>query len=719
MVSGKAAISQVNPSTIQIQQYTANVVINWKGFSVGANELVRFLQPGAMSVAVNTVIGGSASAILGQITANGRIVLNNPAGITFGPGSVVNVGGLIATTLNMKDIDLASGRYVFQQGPGGLGTIINQGTLTAAPGGFIALSAPAVVNQGTITAQLGTVHLSSGRQLTVDFSGDGLIRFAVDGALAAQSMGADGKPLSSRVSNDGRIQADGGRVELTAKTAGDVLQSVVNNSGIIQARSLVNQGGVVRLIGGDDTTAVATASGAIRPAGAVAGAVVNSGTIDVSAAERGAAPGQVTMLGERVGQIGTIDARGADQGRGGDVAITSTERTIVFGGSTTDASGRGQADGGRVTVWSDKDTTAATGSQILARGGETGGNGGFVEVSGKESLGFAASVNTLAPLGKTGTLLLDPMNLVVSNAGVAYNPGVNNLFANNAAGTNTITPASIAAAATNITLQANTGHHHHRSHRDDGRGGDPDHAGRAQRVINNNVSTNNGAISVTANDPGAIAANRSAGAGSITMAAGTTLNAGTQSITLVTASAEHPGDITANNLTAGGGIQLTSQNAVTLNGAVNAGAGAVTINANADGAGASAFTMNAGSSITTSNASAAAVAVNVNAAAGGTGTAALRSITTGSGGTITVATNTGATPPAGPSPRRRARSSTRGRARYRSARAPRPALSARSGPISSRQRERSRPPRARAECSSRRRTAPASPPPPPARARSA
>jgi len=641
VVSGKAAIAQVNPSTIQIQQFTANVVINWKGFSVGANELVRFLQPGAMSVAVNTVIGGSASAILGQITANGRIVLNNPAGITFGPGSVVNVGGLIATTLNMKDIDLASGRYVFQQGPGGLGTIVNQGTLTAAPGGFIALSAPAVVNQGTISAQLGTVHLSSGRQLTVDFSGDGLIRFAVDGALAAQPMGADGKPLSSRVNNDGRIEADGGRVELTAKTAGDVLQSVVNNSGIIQARSLVSQGGIVRLIGGDDTTAVATASGAIRPAGTVAGSVVNSGTIDVSAAERGAAPGQVTLLGERVGQIGTIDARGADQARGGDVAITSTERTILFGGSTTDASGRGQADGGRVTVWSDKDTTAAAGSQILARGGEAGGNGGFVEVSGKESLGFAASVNTLAPLGKTGTLLLDPMNLIVANAGVAYSPGVNNLFANNPAGTNTITPASIAAAATNITLQANT----------DITITDPIamtaagatltmQAGRSA-LINNNVSTNNGAISVTANDPGAIAANRSAGAGSITMAAGTTLNAGTQSIALTSSAGGTPGDITANNLTAGSGIQLTSQNAITLNGAVNVGSGTVTINANADGAGASAFTMNAGSSITTSNATAAAVGINVNGAAGGTGTAALRSITTGSGGSITVATNTG------------------------------------------------------------------------------
>src|SRR6267378_2284003 len=104
-------------------------------------------------------------------------------------------------------------------------------------------------------------------------------------------------------------------------------------SGPTGAGSRVNQGGVVRLIGGDDATAVATASGAVRPAGVVAGAVTNSGTIDVSAAERGAAPGQVTMLGERVGQMGTIDARGADRARGGDVTITSTERTVLFGGS--------------------------------------------------------------------------------------------------------------------------------------------------------------------------------------------------------------------------------------------------------------------------------------------------------------------------------------------------------------------------------------------------
>ena len=162
------------------------------------------------------------------------------------------------------------------------------------------LAAPTVINQGTITAHLGTVELASGRQLTVDFSGDGLVRFAVDGALVGQPATTDHGAAGPRVANEGRIHADGGRVELTAKTAGDVLAGVVNNSGIIEARSLVSRGGVVRLVGGDGAVARATASGALRPGGEVRGGVANTGTIDVSAREAGAAPGQVLLVGERV-----------------------------------------------------------------------------------------------------------------------------------------------------------------------------------------------------------------------------------------------------------------------------------------------------------------------------------------------------------------------------------------------------------------------------------
>ncbi|MBI1848175.1 MAG: filamentous hemagglutinin N-terminal domain-containing protein, partial [Candidatus Rokubacteria bacterium] len=646
VAAGQAAITQTNASTLVITQLSDKAIINWRGFNIDTRELVRFLQPSAGSTALNRVNGGDPSIILGALQANGRIFLINPAGIVFGGTAKVDVGGLLATTLNMKDSDFLAGRYVFQQQAGGtLASVVNEGSITAAPGGFVVLVAPGVVNKGTITAQAGAVHLASGQQFTVDFAGDGLIKFAVDGAVSGTPVGPDGKPLDWRVSNAGKISAAGGSVTLTAKAARDVLAGVVNNSGVIEARSLVDRGGTIVLSGGDTAVAAATSAGALRPAGEVAGVVVNTGTLDVSAAEAGAAPGRVLMIGERVGQSGTIDARGASGSAGGTVIITSTDRTVLGSGSTIDVSGTGTGSAGTVRVWSDNFTAAAPGAQVLARGGESGGDGGFVEVSGRENLQFGAFVDTRAPQGKTGTLLLDPKFIVVQEAGGdAYDAGNNNLFANNTSGSTQITPSSIDASATNVVLQANT----------DITVVDPIatatagvgvtmQAGRSI-AVNADVSTNNGAISLTANDPGASLGDRDAGAGSITMAPGTTLSSGGGDITLRIGNLAGgtPGDITARTLATGGGnVLIDSRGAVALNGAVSAGAGTVTINANTAGAGASGFTMNAGSSITTTSATGSAVAINVNAAAGGTGGAALRDITTGSGGTITVATDTG------------------------------------------------------------------------------
>ncbi len=113
------------------------------------------------------------------------------------------------------------------------------------------------------------------------------------------------------------------------------------------------------------------------------------------------------------------------------MAIAATERASCLPGSAIDVSGVGEASAGRVTVWSDGETTAATGATIVARGGERGGHGGFVEVSAGEGLSFDAAV-ARAPAGAAGTLLLDPRNITVRTpSGVAYNPGVNNLFGNN------------------------------------------------------------------------------------------------------------------------------------------------------------------------------------------------------------------------------------------------------------------------------------------------
>ncbi len=145
---------------------------------------------------------------------------------------------------------------------------------------------------------------------------------------------------------------------------------------------------------------------------------------------------------------------------------------------------------------------------------------------------------------------------------------------------------------------------------------------------------------------GAVAFNSTVdGPYTLTVSAGGDVNfsgaaGGTSPLAALTVSGNN---ISTGAVTTAGQISLTAQNAVTLNGAVNAGASTVSILANQDGTGAQGFTQNAGGSITTTNNTAAAVSIIVNTASGGTGVATLGAINTGlTGGLVTVNANGGA-----------------------------------------------------------------------------
>ncbi len=648
VVGGSATINQSNSQTLNINQLTGKAIINWKGFNINVNELVKFNQPGVNSVVLNRVTGVNPSSILGRLIANGRVFIVNPNGVFFGPNSIVDVAGLLATTLNIKDSDFLADKYEFTRDLSkGASYVINQGQIKVSDNGFVFLVSAGVANQGLVIANLGKVVMGSGEKLTVDFMGDGLITFALEGKVASQIIGLDGARLDSAVANAGAIKADGGQVFLSARASSEVFSSVVNNSGVIEARSLVNRGGIIRLEGSDPVTNTG-AIGWQTNLGKVQntdGRVLNTGTLDISAREAGAAQGEVTLSGQMVGVSGSIIARGAEGAQGGRALITSSEKTVLTQDSVIDTSGLGNSSAGNIVVWSDKDTVFR--GSIIAKGGEIGGDGGHIEVSGHENLHFTGQVNALAPLGTTGSLLLDPLNITVATGGAATLLQVDQ-FSDTPATNQTIAPATINGAAANVTLQANNDITVSNAIAMTNAGvGIAMQAGRDINV-NASVSTNNGNISLTANDSTAIGANRAnATTGDIAFGAGANLSAGTGNITLTidpsTTNPFNPGSITVvrNLTTTTGNVSINSPNNVTFSGAVNAGSGTVTIEANADGAGAQGFTMNAGSSITTTNATANAVQINVNAGGGGTGTAALRDITTGSGGTLTVATNTG------------------------------------------------------------------------------
>ena len=288
VTAGAATISTPTGTSMRVDQTTDRLIMDWTRFNIAANESVRFQQPSAASIALNRVLGPEPSAIFGSLSANGQIVLINPSGILFGAGSRVDVGALTASTLNMRNQDFLAGQYRFTQDPAlANAAVVNQGVITAGPGGYVALLGAATRNEGVIQAQLGSIALAAGRAATLDMRGDGLIQFVVSDAVAGNVISPDGKPLASYVSNTGTLQADGGRVILQAKAAGDVIKSVVNQEGVVRATSLVNRGGVITLIAeGDHAT------------------VSNSGILDVSAGEPHATPGAITVHSDGAVSLG-------------------------------------------------------------------------------------------------------------------------------------------------------------------------------------------------------------------------------------------------------------------------------------------------------------------------------------------------------------------------------------------------------------------------------
>ena len=224
-------------NTTTVNQGTARLAIDWTSLSTRATEALVFNQPNAQAIALNRIIGTSPSELLGSLTANGQVFILNPNGVLFGAGSQVNVGGLVASTLNMSNADFMAGNNVFT-GNGSRASVVNQGSLTAASGGYLALLAPEVRNEGVMTASLGTALLAAGNKVTLNLDNGSLLGYSIDqGAVNAL---AENKQL---------IKADGGQVLLSAKAMDALTTATVNNTGVIEAKTIQNKAGRILLIG--------------------------------------------------------------------------------------------------------------------------------------------------------------------------------------------------------------------------------------------------------------------------------------------------------------------------------------------------------------------------------------------------------------------------------------------------------------------------------------
>jgi filamentous hemagglutinin family protein len=335
VVSGEGAITQ-SGTTTTIKQSSQNLSLNWQSFNIAPQETVNFQQPSASAIAVNRIFDTNGTQILGHLNANGQVYLLNPNGILFGQGAQVNVGGLVASTLDLNDASLNSNEKTFSGT--GTGSIVNQGTITAANGGYVALLGNHVSNQGVITAQLGTLALAAGSAATLTFSGNSLVDMQVD-----QST------LNNLAENKQLIQADGGQVLMSAGAKNALLASVVNNSGVIEARTVENRDGTIILLGGmtAGTTNVSGSLDASAPNGG------NGGFIETSAAHVNVADGANITTAAPDGLVGTWLIDPVDftiAATGGDITGTTLSTNLGAGNVVIQSTSGGAGTSGDVNV---------------------------------------------------------------------------------------------------------------------------------------------------------------------------------------------------------------------------------------------------------------------------------------------------------------------------------------------------------------------------------
>lgn len=113
VISGSATFQTLG-KTLNVTN-TPGAVIQWQGFSIGADEITRFIQQSASSSVLNRVVGGEASNLLGQLLSNGKVFLINPNGVFIGGGAIVDTAGFVASSLRLSDGDFHAGKFKFEE----------------------------------------------------------------------------------------------------------------------------------------------------------------------------------------------------------------------------------------------------------------------------------------------------------------------------------------------------------------------------------------------------------------------------------------------------------------------------------------------------------------------------------------------------------------------------------------------------------------------------
>ena len=445
LISGSAEIKS-NLGKMEITQNSEKTIIGWDTFNVGSKAHVNFSQPSSKSVSLNKVSSADPSRIYGQLTSNGQVFLQSPGGVIFGKDAKVDVGGLVASTMNINNEDLNSQSFKFSANT--KGEIVNKGKIK---GDYVALMATDVKNDGTIEARLGSVALVSGDNAELSFGEGGTL-----------SVSVRASNLENTIENTGGIYAENGSIILKAAAVQDLVEQTIASPA--PAKKLVSENGVIRLIGnsGKIESRIVSIDAGDNGGVQLAGEITAKSKTDKKAL--------ISITGKEVVIEGNSKLTAKTDNSGGKILIggdwqgkdgtRQAAYTSVKKGALVDASAEQVGNGGTVVVWSDiKNPNSKTLAQgtLLAKGGSISGDGGKIETSGYQLITKGIKTSVKSMNGKSGEWLLDPFNIVIGSSatGTAFNdndPG-DDTYTSNATSEVLASDINTALANGDVTIQ--------------------------------------------------------------------------------------------------------------------------------------------------------------------------------------------------------------------------------------------------------------------------
>ena len=380
--SGKSTLAFGQPADVSATNGSPGTwLLDPSDISIGTGEAasIAIALNGGSNVSIKTSDSGNGEGNI-DVTASIHKSEGDDASLTLQAHNEIRVNADITSTSNKLDVKLIAGARVDINGS------INS-------------------NGGNVDTSITGIPDS----LQIDVVSDDSEMDQSDEILVVEMDADNDVVVSDSVADEAE---DAGYTAVSPVSESDQTQNVIFVPNTAIDGFAENSNSSIAIDGG-----ISTGGGAITIDSGEQGYSLLSGVLDTSNLDAGETGGNIHVLGDQVALIESAKINASGSAGGGDILIggdyqgnnpniQNATNTFVDENVSIEADAIIRGNGGKVIIWSD-DSTIFDGS-ISARGGVTGGDGAFVEVSGKQNLRFTGQVDVSSPMGDNGTLLLDP-----------------------------------------------------------------------------------------------------------------------------------------------------------------------------------------------------------------------------------------------------------------------------------------------------------------------